>query len=156
MEAEHERRHDSTSRNENESVTGSETLAQSTRRRHILPADALIIVPVREMVLFPGLVVPINIGRPRSIAAAQEATHFGSQVGVVLQRDVDADDPQPDQLHRVGTVGIILRYVTVQDDSHYIVCQGDQRFGIVEFLRSISKPGSAWMRGSVNFCCASN
>ena len=106
----------------------------AARSRFQLPPDALIIIPVRNMVLFPGLVAPINIGRERSIAAAQEATRSERQVGILLQRDIETDVPRPEQLHQIGTTASIVRYVTGQDNSHHIVCQGLQRFHVLEFL----------------------
>lgn len=99
-----------------------------------LPPDGLILVPVRNMVLFPGLVAPITIGRQRSIAAAQEAARSERPVGVLLQREAASDAPRPDQLHEIGTVASIVRYVTAQENSHHIVCQGQQRFRVIEFL----------------------
>ena len=99
-----------------------------------LPSDAIIIVPVRNMVLFPGLIVPITIGRERSIAAASEAARSGRKLGIILQRDPEVAFPEPDDLYQVGTTASIVRYVTLQDDSHHIVCQGEQRFRVVEFL----------------------
>ena len=62
-----------------------------------LPADALIIVPVRNTVLFPGLVLPITLGRPKSIAAAQQAVRDQRQVGILMQRDRRARRPDPDR-----------------------------------------------------------
>jgi ATP-dependent Lon protease len=106
----------------------------SARSRFQLPPDGLIIIPVRNMVLFPGLVAPINIGRDRSIAAAQEATRSERPIGILLQRDPEADVPRPEQLHQIGTVASIVRYVTAQDNTHHIVCQGQQRFRVLEFL----------------------
>jgi ATP-dependent Lon protease len=100
----------------------------------LLPPDGLIIVPVRNMVLFPGMVVPLNIGRNSSIAAAQEAARSERPIGVLLQRDPSADAPGPDQMNQVGTSASIVRYVTAQDSTHHIVCQGQQRFHVVEFL----------------------
>ncbi|HJV87720.1 MAG TPA: endopeptidase La [Noviherbaspirillum sp.] len=94
----------------------------------------MIIVPVRNLVLFPGLVVPINIGREKTIAAAQEAARNERPVGVLLQRHAEADVPQPEDLYQVGTTASVLRYVT-QNDDHYIVCQGNQRFRVIEFLQ---------------------
>jgi ATP-dependent Lon protease len=99
-----------------------------------LPPDALIILPVRNIVLFPGLVMPIAVGRSRSLAAAQQAVREQRQVGIVMQRDADAADPAPIDLHRLGTVANIVRYVTAPDGTHHMVCQGDQRFQIAEFL----------------------
>jgi ATP-dependent Lon protease len=98
-----------------------------------LPADALIIIPVRNLVLFPGMVSPIAIGRPRSVAAAQQAVREQRQVGILLQRD-EADEPAPAELYRIGTVANVVRYITAPDGTHHIVCQGEERFQVVDFL----------------------
>jgi ATP-dependent Lon protease len=102
--------------------------------RSALPADALIIVPVRSMVLFPGTVLPITISRPRSVAAAQQAVRDQKQVGILMQREADVADPVPIDLHRVGTVANVVRYLTAPDGSHHMICQGEQRFRAVDFL----------------------
>src|SRR5215831_9077114 len=99
-----------------------------------LPSDAIIIVPVRNTVLFPGMVLPISVGRPGSVAAAQQAIREQRQIGLLLQRDQTVDDPRPPQLYRVGTVANLVRYVTAPDGNHHLICQGDQRFQIMEFL----------------------
>src|SRR5580692_12827698 len=99
-----------------------------------LPADALIIVPVRNTVLFPGLVLPITLGRPKSIGAAQQAVRDQRQVGILLQRDGEVADPTGIDMHRMGTVANIVRYITAPDGTNHLVCQGEQRFQIVEYL----------------------
>ncbi len=99
-----------------------------------LPPDALIIVPVRNTVLFPGLVLPITIGRPKSIAAAQQAVRDQRQVGILLQRAAEVADPTPIDMHRMGTLANIVRYITAPDGSHHLICQGEQRFQISEYL----------------------
>ena len=99
-----------------------------------LPPDALIIVPVRSTVLFPGIMLPITIGRQRSIAAAQQAVRDQRQVGILMQRNSETADPAPIDMHRMGTVANVVRYITAPDGSHHLVCQGEQRFQIVEFL----------------------
>jgi ATP-dependent Lon protease len=99
-----------------------------------LPADALIIVPVRNTVLFPGLVLPITLGRPKSIAAAQQAVREQRQVGILLQRAADVDDPTAIDMHRMGTIANIVRYITAPDGTNHLVCQGEQRFQIDEYL----------------------
>jgi ATP-dependent Lon protease len=98
------------------------------------PADAILVVPVRNTVLFPEIVFPITIGRPLSVQAAQAAVREQRQVLILLQKDPTTDDPGPDDLYTVGTVANILRYVTAPDGVHHLVCQGVQRFKISEFL----------------------
>jgi ATP-dependent Lon protease len=102
-----------------------------------LPYDGLIVVPVRNLVLFPGLIVPLNVARGRSIAAAQEAARTGRRIGVLLQRHPDAEDPAARDLHAVGTTAGILRYLTTPDGAHNLVCQGEQRFRVVEFIEGL-------------------
>ncbi len=99
-----------------------------------IPGDALIIIPVRNTVLFPGVVIPITIGRPKSIAAAQQAVREQRPIGILLQRDPETADPGPDDLYRVGTMANIVRYVTGPDDGHHLVCQGVQRIRILDYL----------------------
>ncbi len=99
-----------------------------------LPEDALVIVPVRNMVLFPGAVMPLTIGRTRSRAAAQQAARAQRPLGVLLQREGKVDEPGPDDLHWVGTTANILRYVTAPDGTHHLICQGEERFRVLEFL----------------------
>jgi len=79
-------------------------------------------------------VFPISIGRPLSVQAAQAAVREQRQILIVLQRDSALDAPGPSDLHAVGTVANVLRYVTAPDGSHHLVCQGVQRFQITEFL----------------------
>ena len=96
--------------------------------------DALIVVPVRNTVLFPGMVLPITLGRPKSIMAAQQAVRDQRQVGILLQRAAEVEDPTEIDMHRVGTLANIVRYITTPDGAHHLVCQGEQRFQIVEYL----------------------
>src|SRR5579871_693344 len=91
-----------------------------------LPADALIVIPVRNTVLFPGMVMPVAVARPKSIAAAQQAVREQRQIGILMQRNAESADPGPSDMHRIGTVANIARYVTAADGSHHVVCQGDQ------------------------------
>jgi len=99
-----------------------------------LPPDALIIVPVRSFVLFPGIVMPVTVGRARSVAAAQQAIREQRPVGILMQRDPELADPAAVDLHRMGTIANIARYITAPDGSQHLVCQGEQRFQVLEFL----------------------
>ena len=110
-----------------------------------LPDDALIIVPVRNVVLFPGMVVPLTVGRERSRAARQEAVRLQRPLGVLLQSKPDAEEPGPDDLHWVGTTANVLRYITAPDGAHHAICQG------VAALPRAAVPGRLsvhWSRGS--------
>jgi ATP-dependent Lon protease len=99
------------------------------------PADEgeLIIVPARNVVLFPGMVFPLSMSRPQSIAAAQEAARTERLIGVVMQRDPAVEAPGAEDLHEVGTTARIMRYVTAQDGTHHVVCRGERRFRITEY-----------------------
>ncbi|MCP3914011.1 MAG: endopeptidase La [bacterium] len=87
------------------------------------------------MILFPGVVLPLMVGRERSIGAIQAAVEEGQQVGLLLQRDEQQEEPGPDELHEVGTVAEIVRYWTAQDGRHQAICQGVQRFRVLEYTQ---------------------
>jgi ATP-dependent Lon protease len=99
-----------------------------------LPPDSMIILPVRQTVLFPGTVLPLVVGRPSSIAAAQEAIRNERPLGVILQTDPAIEDPKPAHLHPVGTSAQVLRYITAADGTHHVICQGVRRFRVKEFI----------------------
>jgi ATP-dependent Lon protease len=99
-----------------------------------LPADALILIPMRNTVLFPGVISPITVGRAESVAAAQEAVRAEKKVGFLLQRDPQKNDVKPDDLYWVGTAGQVVRYITGADGTHHLVVQGASRFRALEFL----------------------
>jgi ATP-dependent Lon protease len=99
-----------------------------------VPEDALILIPTRNLVLFPGTVLPITLGRQRSVFAAQAAMRVNRPVGLILQRDPSIDDPIPVDLHRMGTEATLLRYLTSPDGGHHAICQGERRFRVLDFL----------------------
>jgi len=99
-----------------------------------LPDGALILLPTRNVVLFPGIVAPLALGRPQSIAGAQAAAKADKPVGIVLQSDPSVETPGPGDLCTVGTTADILRYVTSPDGSHHLVSRGTRRFRLREFL----------------------
>jgi ATP-dependent Lon protease len=99
-----------------------------------LPEDALIIVPVRNVVLFPGTVFPLTVGRERSRAAVYEAARLQRPLGILLQSKPEVDQPGPADLHWVGTTASVLRYLTAPDGAHHAVCQGVKRFRVLQFL----------------------
>ena len=99
-----------------------------------IPEDALILIPMRNAVLFPGVISPVAVGRSSSIAAANEAVRQSRKVGFVLQRDPKTDTIAPDDLYWVGTAGDIVRYMPSSEGAHHLAVQGETRFRIAEFL----------------------
>jgi ATP-dependent Lon protease len=99
-----------------------------------LPEGALILIPLRNAVLFPSVLSPLTVGRASSVAAALEAVKNDLQVGFLLQRDPQKTDVGPSDLYWVGTAGHIVRLIPDQEGSHLLVVQGLSRFQALEFL----------------------
>ena len=99
-----------------------------------IPEDALVLIPMRNAVMFPGVISPITIGRALSVAAASEASRSQLKVGFLLQRDPQTDEVGPKDLHRVGTAGTIIRYAGMAGGANHLMVQGERRFRVVEFL----------------------
>jgi ATP-dependent Lon protease len=97
-----------------------------------LPEDMLIILPVRNLVLFPGVILPVAIKRDKTVAGAQEAVRAEGKVGFLLQKDPETEDPGFDELHRIGTTASIVRYITAPDGTHHLVVQGEKRFRVLD------------------------
>src|SRR6201992_1131612 len=100
-----------------------------------LPADAVPIVATRNLVLFPGIVLPVALGREESIASAQEAVRTGRKIGLLLQRDPSVEKPTATDLYEVGVLATVVRYVTSPDGSHHLVAQGENRFRMLQVVR---------------------
>ena len=113
-------------------------LAQDATRH--IPDDALIIVAVRDVVLFPATILPLLITRPGAQVAVQESVRLERPIGVVLLSQPDAPEPGPPDMHAVGTSGMVLRYLTTADGSHHAVIRGLRRFRVVEFLPGFAFP----------------
>jgi ATP-dependent Lon protease len=97
------------------------------------PSD-LPVVPLREAVVFPKLVVPLGVGREKSVAAINAAmAEERHLIVLVAQRDAEIDDVQPEQIHNVGTVAEIVRLLRIPDGSAQIIVQGAQRVRITGY-----------------------
>lgn len=101
---------------------------------YVLPDQVIPILPMRNVVLFPHMLTPVTVGRPKSIAAIGQALHRDAPIGIVLQRDASVDEPGIDQLYSIGTVAKIVRHVTTQDGTSHAVCQGIMRFRLEEMV----------------------
>jgi ATP-dependent Lon protease len=95
--------------------------------------DVLIILPVRNMVLFPGMIAPVTVNRAKTVAGVQEAVRTERKLGLLLQRQPDIDDPTPADLHTTGTVAGVLRYAALPNGGHQLVVQGERRFRVLDF-----------------------
>ena len=104
----------------------------SPSSRPSLPADMLIILPVRNIVPFPGVVLPVAMKREKTVAGAQEAVRTEAKVGFLLQKDPATEDPTFDDLYKVGTVASVVRYLTAPDGTHHLVAQGERRFRVLD------------------------
>ncbi|WP_323775735.1 endopeptidase La [Leisingera sp.] len=100
-----------------------------------LPDDGLILLPVRDLVPFPGTVFPVSTGRAKSIAAIQQVIRQSRPVGLLLQRNPAVNDPKEGDLHLIGCTANILRLMTSPDGAHHIICQGVERFRLIELLQ---------------------
>ncbi|NBC04124.1 MAG: endopeptidase La [Bacteroidetes bacterium] len=98
--------------------------------------DSLPILPLKNTVLFPGVVVPITVGRDRSLALVKEAYENDKTIGVVAQKDESVEDPDPQDLYKLGTVAQILKLIKMPDGSKSIVIQGKSTFEIEQFTQS--------------------
>ena len=98
------------------------------------PPSELIILPVRNVVLFPGMIHQVALSRPASIAAAQQAARGKGKLGLLLQKEAATDDPAPADLFEIGTVVNVLRYITSDDGVHHLICHGEERFQVTEFV----------------------
>lgn len=99
-----------------------------------LPDDVIALIPMRNVVLFPHVLMPITVGRVKSIATIEHALQSDSPIGIVLQRDAAADNPGLDELCLIGTTARIVRHITSADGTQHVVCQGLERFQIEELV----------------------
>ena len=99
-----------------------------------LPEGLIPLLPVRDSVLFPGTVLPLEVGRPSSIAAVQHAVKTQGPIGVILQRNPEDNEPRQETLFEIGTIGQVLRYIARPEGPSHLICRGEQRFRILELV----------------------
>ena len=117
-------------------MTAEEKELPKSKPRISIPAGAVAILPLRNMVLFPSTVMPLVVGRPSSLQAIEEAVRQQVPVGLVAQQDPVIEVPRPQDLFRVGTAADVLRMFGLPDGQRQIIIQGRQRFEIAEFLET--------------------
>src|SRR5437868_8928008 len=90
--------------------------------------DEISLLPLRNTVLFPGVVLPITVGRDKSIKAVNDAYKSDKLIGVVAQKDVNIEDPTVNDLEQIGTVAKIVKLIKMPDGGTTIIIQGKNRF----------------------------
>ena len=99
--------------------------------------DVVPLLPVKNTVLFPGVVIPITVGRDKSIQLIKDANKSKNPIGVVAQKDKKVEDPTINDLYEMGTVAEILRVLKMPDGSTTIIIQGKKRFKIDNLIRTL-------------------
>ena len=98
--------------------------------------EILSILPLRNTVLFPGVVIPITVGRDKSIKLIRDANKGKRMIGVVAQQDVAIEDPTFSQLNNVGTIALIIKMLQMPDGNTTVILQGKKRFLLKEEVQS--------------------
>ena len=94
----------------------------------------LPLLPLRDMVLFPHIVIPLVVGRPRSIAALEEAERGNGTLVLAAQKDPNQDEPSLEEIHPVGTVGKVIQLLRLADGTANVLVEGKARVSIERFL----------------------
>src|SRR5690554_5809382 len=110
------------------------------------PSD-IPILPLRNNVLFPGVVIPITVGRDKSIELIQYANQSDKVVGVISQKNPDVENPKGEDLHKIGTVATILRMLKMPDGTSTVIIQGKRRFE----LKGVTQE-NPFLRGKIELC----
>lgn len=98
--------------------------------------DVVPILPLRNMVLFPGVAMPVIVGRPKSMRLVKDAVHKKTLIGVVCQKDMDIEEPAINDLYTTGVIAEIVRVLEMPDGTTTVILQGKKRFKLNELTES--------------------
>jgi ATP-dependent Lon protease len=107
---------------------------ESEQDKNLVVPDILPVLPLRNTVLFPGVVLPITVGRDKSIKAVNDAYKTDKLIGVVAQKDANIEEPEPKDLCSIGTVARIVKLIKMPDGGTTIIIQGKKRFELLELV----------------------
>lgn len=96
--------------------------------------SAYPVLPLRDLVLFPGMIVPLFVGRDKSVRALEESANFNNKLILVAQKDANADSPKASELYKVGVVGQILQILKLNDNTLKVLVEGKQKVRISKFV----------------------
>ena len=116
----------------------SEKIAKmaSAEERAVTIPEVVPLLPVRDQVVYPYMIVPLFVGRPRSVRALEDAVEQGRYILLVAQRNSTIDDPSPEDLYSVGTVGESMQMLKLPDGTIRIVIEGVARVRILEYMQT--------------------
>ena len=97
--------------------------------------DVMPILALKNTVLFPGIVIPITVGRDKSIRAIQKAYEGDRLIGVLSQRDLEVENPKINDLYSVGSIARILKLLRMPDGTTTAILRGQKRFRLLELLQ---------------------
>jgi ATP-dependent Lon protease len=117
-------------------MTAEPTETPKAKQHLNIPAGAMIIVPMRNRVLYPSMIMPLMVGTPTRLLAVEEAVRQQVPIGFVVQRDPNIDAPQPKDLYDIGTAADVLRMFSLPDGRRQVIVQGRRRFEIAEFIQT--------------------
>ncbi|SFQ07940.1 ATP-dependent Lon protease [Parafilimonas terrae] len=104
--------------------------------KNLVVPDTLPLLPLRNTVLFPGVVLPITVGRDKSIKAVNEAYKGDKLIGVLSQKDANVEEPGPEDMCEIGTVAKIVKLIKMPDGGTTIIIQGKKRFSVTEIIQT--------------------
>ena len=102
--------------------------------KELVPTE-LAILPIRNTVLFPGVVIPITVGRKASIKLVKENNNGEKIIGVISQKNGAQDDPTTSDIHTIGTIAKIVKMLVLPDGNTTIIIQGKKRFKVKEYTQ---------------------
>lgn len=104
--------------------------------KNLIVPDTLPLLPLRNTVLFPGVVLPITVGRDKSINAVNESYKSDKLIGVLSQKDANVEDPEPSDMCEIGTVAKIVKLIKMPDGGTTIIIQGKKRFRVNQVIKT--------------------
>ena len=112
------------------------TEAGKQKARLNIPAGTLAIIPLRNRVLFPSMMMPLSVNKQERRQIVEEAVRQQMPIGFVTLRDTKAENPAPSDLYKVGTAADVLRVFSLPDGQRQVLVQGRRRFEIAEFIQT--------------------
>ncbi|MDQ6974580.1 MAG: LON peptidase substrate-binding domain-containing protein, partial [Mariprofundaceae bacterium] len=110
----------------------AESINESSDNVENLASGTLPVLPLRDIIVFPHMIVPLFVGREKSVHALDEVMQSGKKIVLLAQKDADKDDPSIDDLHRVGTLGNILQMLKLPDGTIKVLVEGGPRVSILD------------------------